>query len=154
MKIKTRYIDEMKFEVTNDKSTMIINAKEMSPVEVFTGAMISCSGVDVVHLATKQGYEIKKCEIEADVIRKENYPQTFKEVTFIYDIESNADDVVAKRWVLSSLETYCSTINNIRNTTKIYYTIKHNSNLLAYKEVILSGNRGGHQLESFDDDLE
>jgi putative redox protein len=155
MKIKTRYIDEMKFEIVNNKTATIINAKEMSPVEVFTGAMISCSGVDIVHLATKQGYEIKKCEIEADVVKKDTYPQTFKEVTFIYDIQSLADDVVAKRWVLSSLETYCSTINNIRNTTKIYYTIKHNSNLIAYKEAILSGNSaGGHQLENFDDDLE
>jgi len=155
MKIKTRYIDEMKFEVTNDKTAMIIDAKEMSPVEVFTGAMITCSGVDVVHLAKKQGFELKKCEIEADVTKKDTYPQTFKEVTFIYDIESNADDVVAKRWVLSSLETYCSTINNIRNTAKIYYTIKHNGNVVAYKETILSGNSGGgHQHESFDDDLE
>jgi len=155
MKIKTRYIDEMKFEVTNNKTAMIIDAKEMSPVEVFTGAMISCSGVDVVHLAKKQGYELKKCEIEADVIRKDTYPQTFKEVTFTYDIVSTADDTVAKRWVLSSLETYCSTINNIRNTAKIYYTIKHNDNVIAYKETILSGNaNGGHQLESFDDDLE
>jgi len=156
MKIKTKHIDDLKFEVSNDKSVMVINPKEMSPVEVFAGAMISCSGVDVVHLATKQGFEIKKCEIEVDVKRKETYPQVFEEVVLSYDIESNGDDVKAKRWVLSSLETYCSTINTIRATAKIYYTIKHNSNVIAYKETILSG--GGatntHKHDNFDEDLE
>ena len=129
MKIKTKHIDDLKFEISNDKSVMIINPKEMSPVEIFAGAMISCSGVDVVHLG---------------------------EVILNYDIESNADDVKAKRWVLSSLETYCSTINTIRATAKIYYTIKHNGNVIAYKETILSGggSTNTHQHDSFDDDLE
>lgn len=156
MKIKTKHIDDLKFEVSNDKSVIIINPKEMSPVEVFAGAMISCSGVDVVHLGTKQGFEVKKCEIEADIKRKDSYPQIFEEVVLSYDIESNADDVKAKRWVLSSLETYCSTINTIRSTAKIYYTIKHNNNVIAYKETILSGGgaTNSHQLDSFDDDLE
>ena len=60
MKIQTKHIDDLKFEVSNDKSVIIINPKEMSPVEVFAGAMISCSGVDVVYLGTKQGFEVKK----------------------------------------------------------------------------------------------
>jgi putative redox protein len=154
MKIKTKHIDDLKFEVSNDKSVMVINPKEISPVEVFAGAMISCSGVDVVYLAQKQGFNITKCEIEADIKRRESYPQIFEEVVFSYDIKSDADDIKAKRWVLSSLETYCSTINTIRATTKIYYTIKHNENVVAYKETILSGGGDTHKLESFDDDLE
>jgi len=154
MKIKTKHIDEMKFEISNDKTTMVINSKEMSPVEVFAGAMITCSGVDVVHLGTKQGFEVKKCEIEADIKRKESFPQIFEEVVFNYDIESNSDDTKAKRWVLSSLETYCSTINTIRATAKLYYTIKHNGNILAYKEALISGGGANHTLESFDDDLD
>jgi len=156
MKIKTKHIDGMKFEVSNDKSVMIINAKEMSPVEVFAGAMISCTAVDIVHLGDKQGFEVKKCEVEADIKRKETYPQVFEEVVLNYDIDSTADDVKAKRWVLSSLETYCSTINTIRATAKIYYTIKHNGNVIAYKETILSGggSTNTHKHDSFDEDLE
>ena len=156
MKIKTKYLDDMRFEISNNKTTMLINPKEMSPVEVFAGAMITCSGVDVVHLGSKQGFEVTQCEIEADVKRKESFPQTIEEVVFSYEIKSNADDTKAKRWILSSLETYCSTINTIRNTTKIYYTIKHNDNIIAYKETILSGGGANntHQHDSFDDDLE
>ena len=55
--------------------------------------------------------------------------------------------------MLSSLETYCSTINTVRATSKIYYTIKHNGETIAYKESIISGN-GKMELESFDDDLD
>ena len=157
MKIKTKHLGDLKFEIDNSKHTIVINPKEeISPVEVFAGAMISCSGVDVVHLGIKQGFEVTKCEIEADIKRKESYPQIFEEVVLSYDIESNADDIKAKRWVLSSLETYCSAINTIRATAKIYYTIKHNGEVIAYKETILSGGgaTNSHKLDSFDDDLE
>ncbi|NPA54842.1 MAG: OsmC family protein [Epsilonproteobacteria bacterium] len=152
MKITARNIDDLTFEIDNGKSKITIDPHKFSPVEVFGGAMISCSGVDVVYLARKQGFNITKCEIELDATRSESYPQIFTEITIIYDINSDAEDIKAKRWVLSSLETYCSTINTIRNTTKIYYTIKHNDNVIAYKETIISAT--SQTTPSFDDDLE
>ena len=154
MKITIKNTNDLKFECSNSKSSIEIDAKEFSPVEVFVSAMTACSGVDIVQLAQRNNTPVKNLKIDTEVKRADSYPQIIKEVVFIYSFDSEVDDITAKRWVLSSLETYCSTINSIRSTAKIFYTIIHNSNTIAYKESIISGNGGVAQMESFDDDLE
>jgi putative redox protein len=152
--IKVRYIEGTKYELTNGKEILVNDASKYSPVELFLSAMANCSLVDIVELSIHQGFEVSNASIELEFKRRETHPKIFEELHFIYRFSSNADDVKAKRWVLSSLETYCSTINNVRNTSKIYYTIYHNGNAIAFKETIISGNAGESKLESFDDDLE
>ena len=148
--IKIRHIDSDKFEATNEKELLIIDTQKYSPVEIFVTGMGNCSLVDVIALANNQKYEISNVNMEIEFKRRDTFPKIFTEFHFIYKFDSNADDVVAKRWVLSSLETYCSTINTVRNTSKIYYSIIHNGNTIAYKESIISGNGG--KIEEFEDD--
>ncbi len=148
--IKIRHIDGNKFEATNEKEILVIDTEKYSPVELFITGMGNCSLVDVIALANNQKYEISNTNMEIEFKRRDTFPKIFTEFHFIYKFNSNADDVVAKRWVLSSLETYCSTINTVRNTSKIYYTIIHNDNTIAYKESIISGDGG--KLPEFDDD--
>ena len=40
---------------------------------------------------------------------------------------------------MASLETYCSTINTIRDSTVITYTIIHNGNVIRENESMISG---------------
>jgi putative redox protein len=154
MKVSVKNLDGLNFELSNGKSSIEIDPKEFSPVEVFSSAMTACSGVDIVQLSNRNNTPVSNLKIDTEIKRAEGYPQIIKEAVFIYSFDSEVDDVTAKRWVLSSLETYCSTINSIRSTAKLFYTINHNSNTIAYKESIVSGNGEGHQMESFDDDFE
>ena len=154
MKVSVKQNDGMKFELSNGKSSIEIDAKEFSPVEVFASAMTACSGVDIAQLSKRNNTPVSNLKIDTEIKRAKDYPQIIKEAVFIYNFDSEVDDITAKRWVLSSLETYCSTINSIRNSAKIFYTINHNSNTIAYKESIISGNGESHKIESFDDDLE
>ena len=149
--ITIKHIDKTKYEATNGKEIMVIDTEKYSPTEIFITGMGNCSLFDVVEMGKK--YNIKNAKMEIEFKRKETFPKIFTEFHFIYDFQSEAENITAKRWVLSSLETYCSTINTIRATSKIYYTIKHNSETIAYKESIISGN-GKMELESFDDDLD
>ena len=149
--IKIRHIDDKKFEATNGKDILVIDTEKYSPVEMFITGMGNCSLFDVVELGKK--HNIRNAKMEIEYKRKDTFPKIFTEFHFIYSYESDADNTTAKRWVLSSLETYCSTINTVRATSKIYYTIKHNGETIAYKESIISGN-GKMELESFDDDLD
>jgi len=150
--IKIKHIDAHKFEATNGKEVLIIDADKYSPVELFITGMGNCSLFDVVELAKNKGFEIK-AEMEIENKRRDTFPKIFTEFHFIYKLESNADSITAKRWVLSSLETYCSTINTVRNTSKIYYTIILNGETIAYKESIISGDAKA-QLPTFEDDDE
>ncbi|MRJ06535.1 MAG: osmotically inducible protein OsmC [Epsilonproteobacteria bacterium] len=152
--IKIDYLENGTFQGSNGRSVIKIDPQIYSPVELFVTGMGSCSAVDVVELAKKQGVDIRNFSLEVEFERRDTFPKIFTSFHLIYKFESPVEDIKAKRWVLSSLETYCSTINTLRATSKIYYTIIHNGETIAYKESIVSGNGGGVELESFDDDLD
>jgi len=101
-------------------------------------------------MAKNKGYELSNFELDIEYKRKDTFPRIFTEFHFIYKFNSNADAMTARRWVLSSLETYCSTINTIRNTSKIYYSIYNNGETIAFKESIISGEVT--HTHEFDDD--
>ncbi len=148
--ISIKHIDNKKYEATNGKEILIIDTNKYSPVEYFITGMGNCSLYDVVEMGKK--YNIKNAKMDIEFKRKETFPKIFTEFHFIYQFESDADNVTAKRWVLSSLETYCSTINTVRAASKIYYTIIHNNDTIAYKEMILSGEINKIE-ENFEDDF-
>ncbi|NPA11069.1 MAG: OsmC family protein [Epsilonproteobacteria bacterium] len=150
--ISIRHIEGHRFEATNGKEVIIVDADKFSPVQHFITGLGNCTLFDVVDMAQKKGFEIE-ASIDVEYKRKDTFPKIFTEFHFIYKLKSNAQPIDAKRWVLSSLETYCSTINTVRATSKIFYTIILNDDTVAYKESIISG-RGEMKLESFADDDE
>jgi len=139
MKITVSHQNEMKFEAKTEKSSFIIDCPQISPIEYFLSGIITCSATDVVLLPKQQGYEVKNLEVSGEVVRNESAPRKFNSLHLEYRFESNADDTLAARWVMASLETYCSTINTIRDTTAISYTIIHNGNVIRENEKMISG---------------
>lgn len=145
MKITVAHQSEMKFEAKTEKSSFIIDCPQISPIEYFLSGIITCSATDVVLLPKQQGHEVKNLEVSGEVVRNESAPRKFNTLHLEYRYESDADDTLAARWVMASLETYCSTINTIRDTTKITYTIIHNGNVIRDNEVMISG--GGSSVD-------
>jgi len=139
MKITVAHQSEMKFEAKTEKSSFIIDCPQISPIEYFLSGIIGCSATDVVMLPKQQGYEVKNLEVSVEVVRNESAPRKFNTLHLEYRFDSNADDTLAARWVMASLETYCSTINTIRDSTVITYTIIHNGNVIRENESMISG---------------
>lgn len=139
MKITLSHQDGMRFEAKTEKSSFIIDCPQISPIEYFLSGIIGCSATDVVMLPQKQGYEVKNLEVDGDVVRNESAPRKFNTLHLEYRFDSNADDTMAARWVMASLETYCSTINTIRDSVVITYTIKHNGTVIRENEKMISG---------------
>lgn len=139
MKITVTHQNEMKFEAKTEKSSFIIDCPQISPIEYFLSGIIGCSATDVVMLPKQQGYEVKNLEVSGEVVRNESAPRKFNTLHLEYRFDSNADDTLAARWVMASLETYCSTINTIRDSTVITYTIIHNGNTIRENEKMISG---------------
>jgi putative redox protein len=150
--IEIKHIKNHKFEATNNKETLTIDTDKYSPVEMFITGMGNCSLFDVVEMAKNKGFEISDAKMQIEYKRKDTFPKIFTEFHFIYKFNTNAEDMIAKRWVLSSLETYCSAINTVRATSKIFYTIIVNNETIAYKESIISGNGADMSFDTFDDD--
>jgi putative redox protein len=129
----------MVLEAQTSKSSFEIKPSVISPVEYFLAGTIACSTTDMVMMPQKQGFKISDIEISGDVVRNETPPRKFNEIHLTYSFNSNSDDLTARRWVLSTLETYCSTINTVRGVSKITFSIIHNGNTIADRDEIMSG---------------
>lgn len=139
MKITVSHLDEMRFEAKTQKSSFIIDCPQISPIEYFLSGIIGCSATDIVMLPKQQGFEVTNLQVDGEVVRNESAPKKFNTLHLEYRFDSNADDIQAARWVMASLETYCSTINTIRDSTAITYTIIHNGNTIRENETMISG---------------
>jgi len=148
MKVSITHQDGMKFEAKTAKSSFIIDCPVISPVEYFLAGLITCSATDVISIPKNQGKTVTDLVVDGEVIRAESYPCKFDTLHLTYSFNSDGDDVIAGRWVMASLETYCSTVNTIRDTTKITYSISHNGNLIRENEEMISG--GGSNIDMGD----
>jgi putative redox protein len=140
MNITISHQDGMKFEAKTAKGSFVIDCPVISPVEYFLAGLITCSATDIVLIPKNQGKIVTDLKVNGEVVRNENHPCKFNTLHLTYDFNSDSDDTMASRWVMASLETYCSTINTIRDTTVISYSITHNGKLIEENKQIMSGN--------------
>ncbi|PHM17050.1 MAG: osmotically inducible protein OsmC [Sulfuricurvum sp. PD_MW2] len=145
MKIVVSHQDAMRFEAKTEKGSFIIDCPQVSPIEYFLSGLIGCTATDIVMLPQKSGNSVKNLSVSGEVVRNETPPRKFNTLHLEYSFDSDADDTTAARWVMASVETYCSTINTIRDTTKITYTIIHNGNVIRENEEMISG--GGNSVD-------
>ncbi len=145
MKVSVSHQDGMKFEAKTEKSSFIIDCPEITPVEYFLAGIITCSATDMVLMPKNQNKSVTDLVIDGDVVRNDEHPRKFNTLHLDYKFNSDADDTTAARWVMASLETYCSTINTIRDSVAISYSITHNGNVIRENEKMISG--GGTKID-------
>ncbi|MDP2893782.1 MAG: OsmC family protein [Sulfurimonas sp.] len=145
MKVTISHLNEMKFEAKTDKSSFIIDCPQITPIEYFLAGIISCSATDMVLMPKNQNKTVSNLVIDGDAIRNEDFPKKFNTLHLDYRFDSDADDITAARWVMASLETYCSTINTIRDSVAVSYSVTHNGKKIKDNEKIISG--GGLKID-------
>jgi len=145
MQVTISHQEWMKFEAKTSKSSFIIDCPVISPVEYFLAGIITCSATDIVLIPKNQDKTVTDLVVSGDVVRNETAPCKFNTLHLTYSFNSDGDDTMAARWVMASLETYCSTINTIRDTTAISYSITHNGKLIREDEKMISG--GGTNID-------
>ena len=139
MKVTVTHQDEMKFEAKTAKSSFIIDCPTISPIEYFLSGIITCSATDMILIPKNQGKTVTDLVVDGEVVRAEPHPAKFETLHLTYSFNSDADDTTAARWVMASVETYCSTINTIRDSVAISYSITHNGKLIRENEKMISG---------------
>ena len=145
MRVSIAHQEGMKFEAKTEKSNFIIDCPTISPVEYFLAGIITCSATDMVLMPKNTNKIVSNLVIDGDVVRNDDQPRKFNTLHLEYKFDSDADDTMAARWVMASLETYCSTINTIRDTTAISYSITHNGVRIRENEQMISG--GGTKID-------
>ena len=145
MRVTISHQDGMKFKAKTSKSSFIIDCSEISPLEYFLAGIISCSATDIVSIPKNQDKTVTDLVVEGDAVRNDDFPKKFNQLHLEYKFNSDGDDIMASRWVMASLETYCSTINTIRDSVEISYSIIHNGNLIKENAKMISG--GGSKID-------
>lgn len=145
MKVTVSHIDGMKFEAKTQKSSFIIDCPVISPIEYFLAGLIACTTSDLVAIPKSQNKTVTNLVVDGEVVRNEDHPRKFNTFHLDYSFSSDVDDITAARWVMASVETYCSTINTIRDTTEITYSITYNGNMIRENEKMISG--GGSKID-------
>ncbi|MBS4068483.1 MAG: OsmC family protein [Sulfurimonas sp.] len=145
MKVTVSHLNEMRFEAKTDKSSFIIDCPQITPIEYFLAGIISCSATDMVLMPKNQNKTVSNLVIDGDALRNEDFPKKFNTLHLDYRFDSDADDIMAARWVMASLETYCSTINTIRDSVAVSYSVTHNGKKIKDNEKIISG--GGLKID-------
>ena len=147
MNVSLEYLGDKKFKANTVKSSYILDCKEITPVEYFATGIIGCTGIDLVVMAENDGYAVSNYSVKAEIERQTEVPMKFASMHIIYDFEGSFDAVKAKRYILASLESYCTTVNSIRDSVKISYSIIYNGEKIADKESIASGGGGSIEMD-------
>ena len=145
MKVTISHVQGMKFEAKTASGAFIIDCPVISPIEYFLAGLIACTTSDIIVIPQNQNKTVTDLVVDGEVVRNEVAPKKFNSLHLAYSFNSDGDDVMAARWVMASLETYCSTINTIRDTTAITYSITHNGTLIKENEKMISG--GGSTID-------
>lgn len=150
MNISIKHQDGMKFEATTEKSSFVIDCPTISPVEYFLSGIICCSATDIILLPKNQGHTVTNLQVDGDATRNEDHPRKFNTLHVTYSFDSDGTDDQAAKWVMASIETYCSTMNTVRDSVKISYSVTHNGNLIKDKAEIISGQGANIDLGEID----
>lgn len=145
MKVTISHQEDMKFEAVTNNGSFIIDCPKITPVEYFLSGIITCSATDMILLPKNSQKLVTNLVIEGDVVRNDEHPRKFNTLHLEYVFNSDADDTMAARWVMASLETYCSTINTIRDSVEISYSITHNGEMIVENAKMISG--GGSNID-------
>lgn len=140
MKVTVSHLDAMRFEAKTERGErFVIDCPVISPIEYFLAGLIACTTSDLIAIPKQQGKTVTNLSVDGDAARNETPPCKFNELHIDYRFDSDADDMTALRWVQGSIETYCSTLNTVRGTTKMTYSVMHNGSALRENEPIISG---------------
>lgn len=140
MNVSIEYLGDKKFKANTTKSSYVLDCKEITPVEYFATGIIGCTGIDLVMMAEKDGFEVRNYSVKAEIERTTSVPMKFTSMHIIYDFEGDFDATKAKRYIGASLESYCTTVNSIRDSVAVSYTIIQNGQMIADKETLMSIN--------------
>lgn len=138
MNVSVEYQGNKAFKANTTNSSYILDCKEITPVEYFATAIIGCTGIDLVMMAEEEGFEVRNYKVSSEIERTDSVPMKFKSMHILYEFEADFDEGKAKRYIGASLESYCTTVNSVRDSVKITYSIIMNGKSILKNEGLIS----------------
>ena len=129
MKVYLKQVDNFSLSAKADSNHWIAidervedggNGAAAGPMELMLMSVASCSAMDVISILKKRRVEQFQLEIEAEGVRRNEYPRIYTDIHLKYIV--NGKDIKEKdvaRAIQLSEEKYCSAIAMVKNTAKM-----------------------------------
>lgn len=135
MKLKSIWIEKMRFTAEIDNHSVIMDAKPpigedtgVTPKQMLIAAICGCTGMDVVSLLKKYKQPLSKFEIEAEAFLTEGtHPIVYKEVQLVFKIEGDLIKEKVLEAITLSQTKYCGVSAMLSKAFPINYTVQLNS---------------------------
>lgn len=121
------------FEITagSGHSTIADGAAKlaMSPMELLLGALIGCTGADVIDILRKKRQAVSGLEVRVHGVRSEKHPRVYTDIDLKFIVTGRRIDPEAVRSAIELSEVkYCSVSASLRSTAKfkIGFEIREN----------------------------
>jgi putative redox protein len=94
------------------------------PVETLLGAILSCSGLDVVDILAKRRTPVRKFEASVKAHRRADHPRRVMRLELEYHIDGDGiDPENAERAILLAFERYCTVAASLGSDIETHSTL-------------------------------
>jgi putative redox protein len=131
MKLKTHWIEKMKFEtefqqhkVGMDTQPPLGSDTAMTPKQLVVAGLCGCTAMDVVAYLKKHQQPVSAFEVEADVTKSTGgYPEVFTKIDLIFKLTGSIDPAKALEAVHLSQTKYCGVSAMLSKAFPIRYQV-------------------------------
>lgn len=133
-KIKTTWIENMRFESENPGGNLFIDAGEefggnnegYRPKALMLSSLAGCSGLDVVSFLKKMRAEVERFSMDVEANLTDEHPKYYDKVHLVYNFHGKGlkRDKIEKA-VQMSEEKYCGVMEMFRRFAEVTTEIKY-----------------------------
>jgi putative redox protein len=134
MKLKTQWIEKMKFVASADAHEVPMDTKgpigtdtALTPKQLVLAGLAGCTAMDVVALMKKHKQPVESFEIETDVEKSTGgYPEVFTSAVMTFKLKGALDESKVIEAVTLSQTKYCGVSAMLSKAFPIHYRIELN----------------------------
>lgn len=129
--VKLEHVDGLKFNVQlQDGRGIELNSpteigKSFAPMELFLVALAGCTAMDVQWIMEKERQKVRKLEVSARGIRRDEDPRYYETIDLEYVVAgANISKAAVERAIHLSQDKYCSIRAMLKETVKVNATYR------------------------------
>jgi putative redox protein len=107
---------DLRFSSGPDEPALVLDSDGKagpSPMQALGYAVMSCMGMDIVHILQKGRHPLEGLRTSLVGTRADEHPRRFTRVEMTFTITGNVPHEAAERAVQLSKDTYCSVLNSL-----------------------------------------
>lgn len=101
----------------------------MRPMEAFLVALAGCSGIDVLHIASRLRKPIDDLTVRVEGLRRDAVPATYEHIHLVFETHTDIPEKDLERAARLSADKYCSVAQMLVPEVKVTHEVRSGGQL-------------------------